>query len=100
MRNAACLVHTAREEAFGLVIIEAGVSWPAGGGDPGRRYSGNHHRVRQPGSARSTLGDPDILASSIAIVLTAPDEAVAMRQKLYDRVAEQFSIEVMIGPLS
>lgn len=94
MRNAACLVHTAREEAFGLVIIEAGVfGLPVVatrvGGIPEIIASGNQGLLVPP-------GDPDTLASSIAIVLTAPDEAVAMGQKLYDRVAEQFSIEVMI----
>lgn len=94
MRNAACLVHTAHEEPFGLVIIEAGafglpVVATRVGGIPEIIASGNQGLLVPP-------GDPDTLASSIAIVLTAPDEAVAMGQKLYDRVAEQFSIEVMI----
>ncbi len=95
MREAVCLAHSARQEAFGLVIIEAGacglpVVATAVGGIPEILATPDYGRLAPP-------DDPAALAAALESLLAAPEQAAVMGRNLRARVVAEFSVAAMTG---
>lgn len=93
MSQAACLAHASLDEAFGLVVIEAGASRlpviaTEVGGVPEIIPSTDYGLLVKP-------GDVAEMAAALDAVLCAPQEAQRRAEKLQDRVDRAFSVEAM-----
>lgn len=94
MSNATCLVHTAKSEPFGLVLIEAGAcKTPV----IATRVGGIPEII--PSSDFGLLfsnGDIDELTAAISDTLNSPDHAKTRGINLQQRVSNQFSAKSML----
>jgi glycosyltransferase involved in cell wall biosynthesis len=93
MSNAVCLAHTANEEAFGLVLIEAGVCClpiiaTRVGGVPEIINSPEYGLLFEKRNSEE-------LANAICSVLQQPDKAKARAENFFNRVSIAFSTEAM-----
>lgn len=93
MQHAKCLVHTARDEPFGLVLIEAAVC-----GSPliAAKVGGIPEII--PSNDYGWLienGDITGFARAIDQVITEPDEAASRAARMKERVTRYFSIDSM-----
>ncbi|MBP2665274.1 MAG: hypothetical protein H6Q76_254 [Firmicutes bacterium] len=94
MSHTICLVHTAKYESFGLVLIEAGacqtpVIATRVGGIPEIIPSSNFGLL-------FNNGDIDELTAALLDTLRAPDQAKARGRNLQQRVSNQFSAKYML----
>lgn len=95
MRNAACLAHTSHNEAFGLVLIEAGVC-----GTPiiATRVGGIPEII--PTAEFGLLfedGDIEGLANSIETLMLDQDKAKSRADRFHQRVLSDFSADQMVS---
>lgn len=95
MRDATCLAHTSHNEAFGLVLIEAGVC-----GTPiiATRVGGIPEII--PSSDFGLLfedGDIEGLVNSIKSVMLDPEKAKSRADLFHQRVLSNFSANVMVS---
>jgi len=95
MRNATCLAHTAHNEPFGLVLIEAGV---CGAPIIATRVGGIPEII--PSAEFGFLfedGDIDGLADSIESLMCDPEKAKNCADHFNQRVLTHFSAEIMVS---
>ena len=90
MRQAICLAHSALDEAFGLVVIEAGACrLPV----VATRVGGIPEIISSPEFGwLYEAGDVTGLAEALTAVLHGPEEASRRADKLLQRVQSQFSV--------
>lgn len=95
MRDATCLAHTSHNEAFGLVLIEAGVcSTPI----IATRVGGIPEII--PSAEFGLLfedGDIDGLADSIESLMCDPEKAKSCADHFHQRVLTHFSTDIMVS---
>jgi glycosyltransferase involved in cell wall biosynthesis len=93
MSEAVCLAHSAKEEAFGLVIIEAGA---CGAPVIATRVGGIGEIDSSPELGELIEpGDSAALASAIKTVLDDPVDARATAERFKAHIARQFSVDAM-----
>jgi glycosyltransferase involved in cell wall biosynthesis len=99
MREAACLAHSANDEPFGLVVIEAGA---CGAPVIATRVGGIAEIVSSPELGKLIEpGDSAALANAIKTVIDDPVNARAMAERFKAHIARQFSVDAMtLGYLS
>ena len=93
MRQATCLAHASLDEAFGLVVIEAGASAlpviaTRVGGIPEIIASPEH-------GVLVDAGDAAAMAAALAAVVGEPVEARRRADRLQERVGKYFSVDAM-----